>query len=202
MSEQMYHTHRDTARESVAQGRPRIFLEIGPGARPTAAESVRRYDNNQIYVGVERNAGDYYFPGMFSAQRKAVAHRADENVILTQGDARHLRFPDGSVHEVFMGNVLNGIDYEDVPRVLEETHRVMDGTGPLIIEMEDTVEPQFVDDLREDLERSGFVADEVLTEGGSDSEKWKELRDTWPAEWPYGHHFMVATKLPGIPQQR
>ena len=183
----------------------RIFLEIGPDAYPTAAHTTKRYTGGDVYVAVENKAGDYksdkLFEGhdsMFKAQRRFVGARAlEENVILTEGDGRNLQFPDKSVHEVFMGNVLNGVDSSDIPAFLSEAHRVMDGSGPLVIDMENGVGSGFVSDIQDELEAAGFDEGRVVERDGVEADEWQQLNGEWPsAMWPEDHTFLIAHKLP------
>lgn len=184
-----------------SSGQSRIFLEIGPGAYPTAAQSSRRYIDDNVYVGVENNTGDYRDSDMFAAQKRHVGARVlQENVILTKGDGRNLHFPNRSVHEVFMGNVLNGVNAEDIPAFLSEAHRVMDGSGPLVIDVEDQVAGDFMYELRDELEAAGFKPGEVVEKAGPDADEWQKLNGEWPsAMWPEDHTFLIAQKLPEIP---
>jgi len=173
----------------------RIYLEVGPWHTPTAATSTREYSGDNVYIGMELNQGDYHDPDMFDMQRQYVGDRLEsENIILTQGDGRNTVLPEGTVHEVYMGNVLPAVEEEDIEKLLTEAHRIMDGTGPLIIDAGDTSEEYFVEDVQDVLATTGFNVTEVLREDGEDPERWREIRDTWPSPWPSDHVYIIANK--------
>jgi|GEM_PF-4006140 len=188
-----------------AQEEQRIFLEIGPWDRPTAAESTRSYTGPNVYIGLEPNEGDYHQPDLFEGQRRAVGDRLNnEHIILAQGDGRNMPFPDASIHSVYLGNVLPAIPHEDINSMLYEVSRVMDGTGPAIFDIGDAanadgvMDHYFTDEFADDLEAAGLHG--VATYSNEDSPEHQELRALWPSAWPSGHVFVVAHKItPDVP---
>jgi len=193
MSESVSHQSREHELVNV----PKVFLEVGPWRLPAAATSSRHFTGNNVYIGLEHNSGIYHDPTMFNEQKQHVGERLkQENIHLIQGDGREMPLPDASVHEVFMGNVLNGIAEEDIVPILREVNRVMDGTGPLIIDSGDTTDAYFLDDVQYELEQQGFAVKGVFGHDGDDK-NWNRLREVWPSEWPGApeHNFIVAHKV-------
>ncbi len=173
----------------------RIYLEIGPFDEPTAAESSRSFTGPNVYIGLELNAGDHYDPDMFERQRRSIGKRvADEQIILAQGDGRNMILPDNSVHEVYLGNVIPVIPHEDVVLMLQDIHRVMDGSGEVVMDTGDAVDEYFDDEFHRDLVAQGFTIEGTYDEYGPESARWQELRDAWPSIRPGPHIFTVARK--------
>jgi len=171
----------------------RVFVEIGSGPVPTAAHSSRTYEGDDVYVSVELNEGDYYQENLFEVQRAGVAHRRDlGHIALSQGDGRQMLFPRHSVHEVYMGNVLTAVTRDEGQLFLQEAARIMDGSGPLVLDIGYTEYQDFIPELREDLVANGFDTGTVLREQDDDSEGWQNYRDAYPSVWIGDHVFLIT----------
>lgn len=174
----------------------RVFLEIGSGPVPTAAETSRRFEGDDAYVSIELNNGVYHQDDMFERQKQSVADRRDVgHIALTQGDGRSTPLPRRSVHEVYMGNVMTAVIRRQQQQLLRESHRIMDGSGPLVLDVGYTTLSNFIPELQEDLQAAGFAVGGVHRERDDDQEPWRQLRGLYPSVWPGNHVFVVAEKL-------
>jgi SAM-dependent methyltransferase len=129
--------------ENEAEAQLPIHLEIGYGLDPGAILTKRSF-KNKMYVGVDRAVGDYQnsigtYPEAVRMQSKwfanlTKAEKAGQQIHFMLGDGMHLPFPDHSIREVFMSNVLNAdVDEETRTALIKEAHRVLEKDGNIIV---------------------------------------------------------------------
>ena len=127
----------------------RVFIDIGSGQNPVAATGLRKFYEDEIYIGIDRNINeiktgkivfekDWHLKDVRPDSDKARAY-------FIQADATCLPLKDASASEIIFGNVFssNNIKQDIKYKLIEEAKRVLADDGTIIIEDTNTPEVSF-----------------------------------------------------------
>lgn len=102
-----------------------LEVAVGPGA--TLLEILKRVERTNVVHGIDLS------PKMLEAARQRVSAAGYDNVVLREGDARTLPFPDGTFDVLYNSYMLDLVPVQDIPIVLDEFNRVLRPAGRLVL---------------------------------------------------------------------
>ncbi len=114
----------------------RVFADLGSGIFPVAFVGSRQFQGNDFYVGVEADEKKIRQGLALTGnilKNKGNRERVGENIFFVKRRFGNLPFPDASVDEVFLGNILGESAIHFVDEVLEQSSRILKSGGTLII---------------------------------------------------------------------
>jgi SAM-dependent methyltransferase len=121
----------------------RVFVDIGSGVFPVAFVGKKEFKDNDYYVGVDRDKkkmkigfpildqGEYVGGGFLKNPENL--SRVGKNVFFINETVHSIPFPDSSVDEVFLGNVLGEFAIHYVDDFLLQAQRILKPGGTLIV---------------------------------------------------------------------
>jgi hypothetical protein len=108
-----------------------------------------------------------------------IQQRTGESIHFLVADAHQLPFPDQSISEVFMSNVIGSqLGYGSVSKILINIERVLSQDGHLVIRETMTPQWSFEDDLEDNLKQHGFQITEMAKFG---TDRYNEYLNTYGA---------------------
>ncbi len=102
-------------------------LEVAVGPGLALAEIARRVDRSNTVQGVDIS------PGMLKIARQTLQAAGITNVVLSEGSAADLRFPDETFDLLYNGYMLDLVSLTEMTAILAEFKRVLKPGGRLVL---------------------------------------------------------------------
>jgi demethylmenaquinone methyltransferase/2-methoxy-6-polyprenyl-1,4-benzoquinol methylase len=102
-------------------------LEVAVGPGLALVEIARRIDKSNIMQGVDIS------PGMLAVAQQTLQAAGITNVVLSEGRATNLRFPDETFDLVYNGYMLDLVPLVEMSAILAEFRRVLRPDGRLVL---------------------------------------------------------------------
>jgi len=148
----------------------RIFIEVGTGIAPLPFIGERKFNSDEIYIGIDINKErikDAKYASEILKEDKG--HTA--NFYFINADAKRLPFKNNIANELYFGNVFGdpSISKEEKINFLKEAIRIMTSDAKLIIKENNT--PANLEMLKNDLLANGFIVEKIITPKDKDWNK-------------------------------
>ena len=114
----------------------RVFVDLGSGVFPAAFVGNQEFKGNDYYVGVDANKAKIEHGLALQGdllKNSGNRRRVGENVFFIHSPVRNLPFPESSVDEVLLGNVLGDDAIHHVDPFLQQARRILKTGGVLIV---------------------------------------------------------------------
>lgn len=146
----------------------KVFIELGSGNAPVSWAGKKEFDENEIYVGIDRASADL----LEAKERMEEVGAENKNIHFVQTNIKTLPLKNHSADEVFLGNVLGDPSIKDAEKdkFIEEAKRVLKENGRIVIK--ETYTPPDYKYLKDFIKKHG-----LSVEKGADinNPEWKEL---------------------------
>jgi len=103
------------------------ILEVAVGPGLAISELARKVDSSMTVRGVDLS------PGMLAVAQDTVRTAGINNVILSEGSATNLKFPDNTFDVLYNAYMLDLIPLAEMPKILNEFKRVLKPGGRLVL---------------------------------------------------------------------
>lgn len=110
---------------NIQKGEKVLEVAVGPG--PAIVELAKRTGKETTIYGIDTSTG------MLSLAEQNLRAHGFSNFQLKEADSRKLPFEDNSFNFLYNGYMLDLIPEEDMPKILQEFHRVLKPGGRMVL---------------------------------------------------------------------